>query len=199
MGNLIVDAIFNNIQLLISIFGAISLGIGLQIFRGSLDEEPRKNARLGLLEDRQMDRILNLIENEIGLYQRANTPHRVAQLDPTRRRTAKRMVDNLWEDALVARKLEVAWNNWRRWERLGHDTCSFGIFLNLGLLLLILFGLPNYFQNQLFWIISTGLVFSGPLIIAFLCWIILRVKRNRALAILDTPILGAPGRRFGDA
>lgn len=195
----IIDAILNNPQFLLSFIGSISLGFALQIFKGGREEEPRKTTILEELSANQIDRILNLIDNEIGRYEIAGNQGAFARLDVLRRNHVSGFLDDIWEEALSAREFEYVWRQWLKWEHRGHDFCAIGLWLNLGFSLIVLFGFQGILSNVIFWSIISFIVFVVPFIVVVACWIAFRVYRDRARRFLERPIRGAPRRRIGDA
>jgi hypothetical protein len=194
----IVEAIFNNLSLFISILGALSLGLGFQIFKGITEEENSKTNLLEFLVSRQIEKFLKLIDEEIGRYELSGSPEAVVNLDPIRRRNVCNLLDELWEDALEARKFENAWNNWSRWEHFGRITCTAGFFLNTLFLIVVVFGVPTVLPNKILWLALSAIGFGGPIVFALICWIVFTIYKSRVLSVLEAPIQGAPRRKFGD-
>lgn len=192
-----------NPETTIPIIGAASLRFGLSIFKGIKEEETRIISKLEILGDQHRGKVLELIDIEISrLTSLDNYDLRegLSNLESNRRKNVKSLIDEIWEDALVGRRFENDYRLWGKWESLGHNTCSFGFFGNVGYFLAVIFGLPNIISNVIPWLIISIFVFLIPFLFAFICFILQLFYKSRVRKVLNSPIIGAPrSRRFGDA
>lgn len=191
-----------------SVFQFVSLTfLSRDAFRDSEPIDHQKRDCLEKLSADHCEAVFGFMEieltNEGFLAEDASVDER-AKVDQARMKEAGRIASLIWEDAIVARKLESYWSQWRRWEGLGRFACDAGrILAGMTAIVLLIMYLRGEFPD-----LGRGaalviflLVVGGPLLATLICLGPKALVQSKAMRILDAPERGTIRgiRRFGGA
>lgn len=192
------------------------VGGGLQIFtlssaRDYFDQagELSQDVRISLdeLQIAQREKLIRLLNDELddqtSDYEagRELSVDELKLKDRRRERSCEDLVSFLWEDALLARKLEQDYASWRMLELVGRRFCEAPKFVNpilWSMFLIDLISAPFSLTSVQWWVIGGSLV-GLPILIASIIWFKSMRMEKGILLRITTPRRGvALSREFGN-